>query len=97
MKITETKDGAIIEIKVKPNAREFKLTVEADEIIVFSTEEPTKGRVNKQILKELTRFFHRRVELLSGFSSRDKRLLVREAKKDELERALLSLQSSLAF
>jgi uncharacterized protein (TIGR00251 family) len=91
MKITETKDGAIIEIKVKPNAREFKLTVEADEIIVFSTEEPTKGRVNKQVLKELTRFFHRRVELLSGFSSRDKRLLVRGAKKDELERALSGL------
>jgi uncharacterized protein (TIGR00251 family) len=91
MKVTETKDGAIIEIRVKPNAREFKLTVEADEIVVFSTEEPAKGKVNKQILKELTRFFHRRVELISGFSSRDKRLLVREAKKDELERALLSL------
>lgn len=91
MKAIETRDGVIIEISVRPNAREFKLIVEADEIVVFSTEQPTKGRVNKQVVKELTRLFHSRVELVSGFSSREKRFLIREAKKNELERTLLSL------
>ena len=91
MRITETKDGVIMEIRVKPNAREFKLVVEDDEIVVFSTEQPTRGRVNKQVLKELTRLFHRRVELISGSSSRGKKILVREAKKEDLEGILLSL------
>lgn len=91
MKIIETKDGAILEISVKPQAREFKITIEANEIIVFSTEQPTKGRVNKQVVKELTRLFHRKVELVSGFTSKQKRVLVREAKKNELEHVLLNL------
>jgi uncharacterized protein (TIGR00251 family) len=91
MKIIETKDGAIIEISVRPNAREFKLTVEADEIVVFSTEQPTKGRVNKQVVKELTRLFHSRVELVSGFSSREKRFLVRDVNKNDLECTLLGM------
>lgn len=88
MGITETKDGVIIGIRVRPNAKEFRLIVEADSIVLFSTEEPTRGRVNKQVLKELTRLFHRRVELLSGFSSKDKKLLIRDAKKEEVEHIL---------
>ncbi len=91
MKIIETKDGAVIEVSVRPNAREFKLAVETDEIVVFSTEQPTKGKVNKQVARELTRRFHSRVELVSGFSSKEKRFLVRNVNKNELERILLSL------
>ncbi len=93
MKIVETKDGAILEVTVRPRAREFKITVESDEILVFSTEEPTEGRVNKEVVKELTRLFHRRVELVAGFTSRQKRILVRETKKDELERIILNRQT----
>jgi uncharacterized protein YggU (UPF0235/DUF167 family) len=40
-------------------------------------------------VKKLSRFFVKRVELVSGFSSRQKRLLLRDAVKSEVERALL--------
>lgn len=40
MKITETKEGAIMEIFVKPKSRDFKIMIEADEIVVFCREEP---------------------------------------------------------
>ncbi len=53
MKLVETKDGIIIEIFVKTKQPSFKVMVDGDEILVFSSEEPVKGRVNKEIIKQL--------------------------------------------
>ena len=93
MKLTETKDGTIIEVFVKPNQPKFKITLDGDELIVFSTEEPVKGKVNKKIIKELSKFFHAKVELVSGLTSRQKQLLIRSMEKNEAER-LLGLKKS---
>lgn len=88
MKLVETKDGTIIEIFVKPNQSDFKIMVDYDEILVSSTEEPVKGRVNKQITKELAKFFHARVEIISGLTSKQKQLLVKGLKVQEVQQAL---------
>lgn len=89
MKITESEEGVILEIHVKPKSRSFRVVVEADEIVVFCKEEPTRGKVNRELVKEFAGLLHRKVELVSGFASRQKRLLVREAEKIEVEHALL--------
>lgn len=89
MKVIETKEGSILEILVKPRSKTFKIIVENDEIVAFCKEEPTKGKVNRELVKELSGQFHRRVELVSGFSSRQKRILVRGVKKSQVELALL--------
>jgi hypothetical protein len=90
MKLTETKDGVVIEVFVKPNTKKFEVVVEGEEIVIHSTEEPAKGKVNRELTKELTRLFHARVELASGATSREKRLLIRGAKKTEVESILQS-------
>ena len=88
MTITETKNGAVIEIFVKPNQPKFSINVDGDEIIVFCTEEPVKGKVNKEIIKELTKRFHTKVELVSGATSKQKHLLITGATKNEVEQLL---------
>jgi uncharacterized protein len=88
MKINETKDGAIIEVFVKPNQPKFRIAIDGDEIVVFSTEEPVKGRVNKEIIKELARLLHAKVELISGSTSRQKQLLIKDVKKIQIEQLL---------
>jgi uncharacterized protein (TIGR00251 family) len=88
MKLTETKDGTVIEVFVKPNQPKFAVKIDGDEIIVFSTEEPVKGKVNKEIIKELAKLFHAKVELVSGATSRQKQLLIRGMMKPEVERLL---------
>ena len=88
MKTVETKEGLIIEVTVRPRARDFKILVEGEEIIVHCKEEPTKGKVNKELLKALSKLFHAKVELVSGLTSRQKQLLVRGVERKEVEHLL---------
>jgi uncharacterized protein (TIGR00251 family) len=85
MNFTETKDGTVIEVYVKPNSPKFGISVEEGEVVVRATEEPERGKVNKEILKELTKLFHAPVELVSGATSRQKRFLVKGVKASEVE------------
>ncbi|MCL1977561.1 MAG: DUF167 family protein [Candidatus Bathyarchaeota archaeon] len=87
MSIKETADGSLITIFVKPNSPKFNIEIDDDKIIIYATEEPEKGKVNKEILKELTKFFHANVELVSGATCRQKQLAV-GIKKAELEQLL---------
>ena len=89
MKINEVKHGVILEVNVKPNSKEFKIVVEGDEIVVSCVEKPVKGKVNKELVKEFSRLFHTKVELVSGFTSRQKKLLIRGFGKSEVEHILL--------
>ena len=89
MRINEVKDGVILDVNVKPNSKEFKIVVEGDEFVVFCVEEPVKGKVNKELVKEFSRLFHSKVELVSGFTSKQKKLLIRGFRKSEVERILL--------
>jgi uncharacterized protein (TIGR00251 family) len=85
MKIVETKEGCILNVSVKPHSREFKVALEAGEIVIRSTKAPVEGKVNREVVKELSRLFHRQVELVSGFTSKDKKLLVKGAGKSDVE------------
>ena len=53
----------------------------ATEIVVYSTEEPVKGKVNKEIIKEFTKILHSKVEIASGFTSKEKQLLIKGMEK----------------
>jgi uncharacterized protein (TIGR00251 family) len=88
MKITETKNGTVIEIFVKPNQPKFNIKIDGDEITIFCTEEPVKGKVNKELIKELSKRFHAQIEIISGLTSKQKRLLIRNRSKNEAESLL---------
>jgi uncharacterized protein (TIGR00251 family) len=88
IKVKETKDGAVIEVFVKPNSQRFDIVVGDDEIVVFCTEQPVKGKVNKELVKEFSKLSHAKVELVSGFTSKQKRLLIKGVGKSEVEQLL---------
>ncbi|MEM2081706.1 MAG: DUF167 family protein [Candidatus Bathyarchaeia archaeon] len=77
MKLIETKEGTLIEVFVKPNQPRFSVKLEGNEITVFCTEEPVKGKVNKELIKELSKLFHTEVQIVSGLTSRQKRLIIK--------------------
>jgi uncharacterized protein (TIGR00251 family) len=88
MSLRETGEGVILSIFVKPNSPKFKIELDGGEVVVYATEEPERGKVNKEILKELTKLFHAPVELVSGATSKEKKLFVKGIKKQALEQFL---------
>lgn len=88
MKVKETENGAVIEVFVKPNSPKFKVEIGEDEIVVYCTEQPVKGKVNKELVKELSKLFHAKVELISGLTSKQKRLLIKGVGKSKVEKLL---------
>ena len=88
MKLTETKNGTVIEIFVKPNQPKFNVKIDGDEIIIFCTKEPVKGKINQEVIKELSKFFHAEIEMVSGLTSKQKRLLIKNMSKSNVESLL---------
>jgi uncharacterized protein (TIGR00251 family) len=83
MELRKVSDGVVVAVFVKPNSKQFQLKVEGDELVVLCRESPVKGRVNKELIKELSRIFKKRVEIVSGFTSRQKKVLIKGISIDE--------------
>jgi uncharacterized protein (TIGR00251 family) len=88
MQLLKTTQGTALDVHVKPNSKEFRISVENGELIVFCRETPEKGRVNKELIKGLSRLFKKRAEILSGFTSKQKRILIKDASAEEVNEIL---------
>jgi len=87
MKLLQASQGTILEIRVKPKSRQFRMKLN-DELVIFCRETPVKGRVNKELVKQLSRLFKKKVEIISGLTSKQKKILVRDAEVKEVENLL---------
>lgn len=90
----KTAQGVVLDVHVKPNSKKFRVELDGDEVVVSCREAPVKGKVNRELLKQLSRLFNRRVELVSGFSSRQKKLLIRDIEAEEVNRILASASNT---
>jgi uncharacterized protein (TIGR00251 family) len=90
MRLQETAQGVVLDVHVKPNSKQFRVEMDGDELVVSCREAPVKGKVNKELLKQLSRLFGHKVELVSGSTSREKRLLVADIKAEEVSRIVAS-------
>ena len=91
MKLQKVSQGVIVDVFVKPNSKRFQLKREENELVASCSETPVKGKVNKELLKQLSRFFGHKVELVSGFTSRQKRFLVNGIEAKQVEQMLQSI------
>lgn len=94
MKFLKTAHGVVLDVHVKPNSKNFRVELDGDEVVVSCREAPVKGKVNRELVKKLSRLFNRRVELVSGFSSRKKKLLIRDIEAEEVNRILASASNT---
>ena len=94
MKLQETSQGIILDVHIKPNSKEFRIELAEDTLVVSCREAPVKGKVNKELLKQLSRFFGRKVEFVSGFTSRQKKLLINDITEEEVNKILASASNT---
>ncbi|MCW4006884.1 MAG: DUF167 family protein [Candidatus Bathyarchaeota archaeon] len=88
MSLTQTKDGALLTVYVKPNSQKFQITAEPEQIVIHCTQEPVKGKVNKELLKNLSKIFQTQVELAQGATSKQKQLLLKNLTTDQAQQIL---------
>lgn len=85
MKLLKTDQGVVLSVYVKPYSRDFKIAIEDDELVVYCREAPVKGKVNKELVKELSRFFKKRTDIVVGFTSKQKKVLIRDISLEEVK------------
>lgn len=93
MKLQETEQGSVIEVFVKPKSKHFEVKIEEDEMVVFCQEAPVKGKVNRELTKGLSKLFGRRVQIISGFTSRQKKLLIADTSIEDFRRILSACET----
>lgn len=93
MELLKVSDGVVVSVFVKPNSKRFQFKVEGDEVVVLCRESPVKGRVNKELIKELSRIFKKRVEIVAGFTSKQKKVLISGISIDEANSILTKYAS----
>lgn len=86
--MTQTSEGTLIKAVVKPKSKSFKVIPEEENLLVLCRNVPERGKVNKELIKELSRLLKREVILISGFTSKEKVILVKDIKPEELGRLL---------
>lgn len=76
MKPKEVKNSVAIKIWVKPRAREFGIKQIGNQIVVEVKSPPVKGKANDDVIRELSGFFQKPVQLLKGHKSKQKTVLI---------------------
>lgn len=88
MKLLKTGQGIVLNVYVKPESREFKVEIDDEELVVHCRESPVKGKVNRELTNELSKIFKGKVEIISGFASRHKKVMIKDGSLEEVNRIL---------
>jgi len=90
--IKEVEDGIVVSVKVQPNASRDRVVGEhADQLKIAVTVAPEKGKANKAVVKVLSRLLGVKVsdiEIFSGETSRDKKVLIRNISEEGFSRVI---------
>ncbi|MEK6958478.1 MAG: DUF167 family protein [archaeon] len=78
----------ILRLRVLTGKRNFRINWDAanDTILVESTKQPVKGKANIEILKELKKFFKADTRIVSGLTSKEKKVSIGLSKEDILSK-----------
>ena len=83
MKLLKTERGVVVNVYVKPDSRDFKIEVEDNELVICCRAAPVKGKINRELVKELSRLFKKRTEIVAGFASKQKKILIMDISLEE--------------
>ncbi len=90
--IKEVGGGIVVSVKVQPNASKDRVVGEyADQLKIAVTVAPEKGKANKAVIKVLSKSLGVKssdVEILSGETSRDKKVLIRNISEEDFNRVI---------
>ena len=90
IKIREMENGIVVSVKVQPNFSKDRVVGKyIDQIKVAVTVAPEKGKANKAVIRLFAKWLGIKssdIQIISGETSRDKELFVRNITEEDLYR-----------
>jgi len=87
------KISAYLEVKVKPDQREFKINRNDGNIVVSLKSSPVKNQANIELIKMFTKILKKPVSIASGKNSKVKVLKIEYMTKEEVSEALTAIKN----
>ena len=84
---------AYLEVKVKPDQREFKINRNDGGIVVSLKSSPVKNQANIELIKMFTKILKKPVSIASGKNSKVKVLKIEYMTKEEVLEALTAIKN----
>jgi len=88
IKTREVEGGIVVSVKIQPKSSKNRVIGEyADRIKIAVTVAPEKGKANKAVIKLFAKWLGVKssdIQIISGETSRDKDLFIRNITKEEL-------------
>ncbi len=94
MKLLKSAKDVILDVYIKPNSNKRRIKLEGDKLVVSCRDAPVKGKANRELVKELSRLFNRKVKLISGFHSRQKKILISNIEAEEVKQIVDSVSAA---
>ena len=85
--------AAYLEVKVKPDQREFKINRNDGNIVVSLKSSPVKNQANIELIKMFTKILKKPVSIASGKNSKVKVLKIEYMTKEEVLEALTAIKN----
>jgi len=79
----------ILHLKVSTRKKQFRLNWKENVLYVEIKSNPEKGKANKEIVKELKKFFESEIKIISGFKSKEKIVEINSSKTKVMEKLML--------
>ena len=88
MQLKKSRDGLLLEIRAKTNSGCFEIFEKDGAVVVKIKGRPIEGEANLEIVKNFRKILGCEVDLVSGFKSKDKVLLIRSFDEDAVKKKL---------
>jgi uncharacterized protein (TIGR00251 family) len=78
----------ILNAKISTGKNKFELSFDNEKeiILIKTTQQPQKNKANKEIIKELKKFFKTDIQIVFGLTSKEKKIKIYLPKEEVLER-----------
>ncbi len=90
--VVEDSEGILIKLLVVPNSRSQCVELGDEGMMIRLKSPPIKGKANDELVKFLKKLLKKPVSIVSGFTSREKVILVRNADTDYVMKRLKEVQ-----
>jgi len=85
-------EGSLIKLSVVPNSKSRCVELNDDRIVIRLRSPPTKGKANDELVRFLKKLLKRPVLIVSGFASREKVILIKNANTNYIKERLKDIQ-----